>query len=115
MKDITLIVFSLVYACAGAVPADTIKVKEKKLTTATVVAQRRTVRADNQKITYDVTADPSSKTETVLDMLRKVPMVTVDGEDNIMVKGSKSFKVYVDGKPDIAMSAEPSCRYPLQD
>ena len=29
-------------------------------------------------------------------MLRKVPLVTVDGEDNIKVNGSSSFKVYVE-------------------
>ena len=41
-------------------------------------------------------------------MLRKVPMVTVDGQDNITVNGSSSFKVYVDGKPNPMFSANPS-------
>ena len=41
-------------------------------------------------------------------MLRKVPMVTVDGNDNITVNGSSSFKVYVDGKPNVMMSSNPS-------
>ena len=35
-------------------------------------------------------------------------MVTVDGQDNITVNGSSSFKVYVDGKPSVMMSSNPS-------
>lgn len=41
-------------------------------------------------------------------MLRKVPLVTVDGEDNIQVNGSSSFKVYVNGKPNNMMSNNPT-------
>ena len=40
-------------------------------------------------------------------MLRKVPMVTVDGEDNIQVNGSSNFKVYVNGRPNNMMSNNP--------
>jgi hypothetical protein len=35
-------------------------------------------------------------------------MVTVDGQDNISVNGSSSFKVYVDGKPNVMFSSNPS-------
>ena len=51
--------------------------------------------------------DTDSKTNTVLEMLRKVPLVTVDGEDNIKVNGSSSFKIHVNGKPDNMMSDNP--------
>mgnify|MGYP000705316795 FL=1 len=40
-------------------------------------------------------------------MLRKVPLVTVDGEDNIEVNGSSNFKVHVNGKPNTLMSNNP--------
>lgn len=40
-------------------------------------------------------------------MLRKVPLVTVDGEDNIQVNGSSNFKVHVNGKPNTLMSNNP--------
>ena len=53
-------------------------------------------------------SDSDSKTNTVIEMLRKVPMVTVDGEDNIKVNGSSSFKVYVNGRPNNMMSNNPS-------
>lgn len=65
-----------------------------------VVAQKPIVRMTTDKMTYNVQQDADAKTMTLLDMLRKVPMVNVDGQDNVTVKGSASFKVYVDGKPN---------------
>lgn len=78
------------------------------LGTATVTTQRPLVKAEIDKIAYSLAEDPDAKTSTLLDMLRKVPMVTVDGEDEIKVKGSTGFKVYVNGKPNQMMSAKPS-------
>ena len=73
-----------------------------------VVAQKPLVKADIDKIEYNVKDDPDSETNSVLQMLRKVPLVTVDGEDNIKVNGSSSFKVYVNGKPNNMMSNNPT-------
>ena len=73
-----------------------------------VVAQKRIVKVESDKITYSVKDDSDAKTNNVLDMLRKVPMVTVDGQDNIKVNGSSSFKVYVNGKPNAMISSNPS-------
>ena len=73
-----------------------------------IVAQKPLVKMDVDKMSYNVAEDEDSKSNTVLDMLRKVPMVTVDGQDNISVNGSSSFKVYVDGMPNAMFSANPS-------
>ena len=73
-----------------------------------VVAQKPLVKMETDRMTYNVTEDEDSKTNTVLDMLRKVPMVTVDGQDNITVNGQSSFKVYVDGKPNAMFSSNAS-------
>ena len=80
----------------------------KDLDGVTVTRMRRLVKADADKLSYDVKNDEDAKASTVLDMLRKVHMVSVDGEDNITVNGSSSFKVYVDGKPNMMMSSAPS-------
>ena len=73
-----------------------------------IVAQKPLVKADLDKITYNVEDDPDSQTNSVLEMLRKVPLVTVDGEDNIQVNGSSSFKVHINGKPNPMMSDNPT-------
>ena len=73
-----------------------------------IVAQKSLVKMEVDKMSYNVAEDEDSKSNTVLDMLRKVPMVTVDGQDNISVNGSSSFKVYVDGMPNVMFSSNPS-------
>ena len=78
------------------------------LQAGSVIAMRPLVKMEVDRMTYDVANDVDSKTSTVLDMLRKVPMVSVDAQDNITVNGSSSFQVYVDGKPNAMMSANPS-------
>lgn len=88
----------------------TVSLKEdsKTLKGVEVVAQKPLVKMEVDKMTYKVEDDPDAKSNTVLDMLRKVPMVNVDGQDNITVNGSSSFKVYVDGKPNVMFSSNPS-------
>ena len=69
-----------------------------------VKAQRQLVKQEIDRIGYDVQADEDSKTQTVLDLLRKVPMVSVDGQDNILVKGSSNYKIYRNGHQDPSLS-----------
>lgn len=69
-----------------------------ELNEVVVVSQKTIIKSDAEKITYDVTADPESDSKTLLDMMRKVPMVTVDAEDNVQLNGSSDFKVLINGK-----------------
>jgi hypothetical protein len=48
-----------------------------------VTAVRPIIKQEVDRIAYDVQADPSNKVETALDMMRKVPLVSVDASDNI--------------------------------
>ena len=73
-----------------------------------VVAQKPLVKADVDKIEYNIQDDPDSQSNSLLEMLRKVPLVTVDGEDNIKVNDSSSFKVYINGRPNNMMSNNPT-------
>ena len=94
----------------GILNLDTLYIKENAtmLKGVEIVAQKQLVKMDVDKMSYNVAEDEDSKSYTVLDMLRKVPMVTVDGQDNITVNGSSSFKVYVDGLPNVMFSSNPS-------
>ena len=94
----------------GVLNLDTLFIKENAtmLKGVEIVAQKPLVKMDVDKMSYNVAEDEDSKSYTVLDMLRKVPMVTVDGQDNITVNGSSSFKVYVDGMPNVMFSSNPS-------
>jgi len=74
----------------------------------TIVAQKPLVRVEIDKLTYSLQDDPEALTSNTLDMLRKVPMVTVDGEDNIQLKGSSNYKIYINGKPSSLLTNNPS-------
>ena len=79
----------------------------KTLKTVEIVAQKPLVKAEIDKITYSIADDPDSKTNSTHEMLRKVPFITIDGEDNIKVNGSGSFIVHVNGKENSLMSRNP--------
>jgi len=63
-----------------------------------VTAQRPMVEQSDDKIVFNVEDDPTNKTETAIDILRKTPFVSVDGEDNIKVNGKSNFKVLLNGR-----------------
>ena len=115
MKHIGIILLSLLLAArvgeaAAQTQADSMRVKNdsitwnKELEGVVIKAQRQLIKQEIDRIGYDVQADEESKTQTVMDMLRKVPMVTVDGQDNILVKGNSSFKIYKNGHLDPSLS-----------
>lgn len=65
-----------------------------------VVAQRPLVSKEIDRIGYDVQADDEAKTSTIQEILRKVPMVSVDPDGTIKVNGSSDFKIYKNGRPN---------------
>ena len=81
---------------------------DKSLEEVSVVAHRPAVKFSTDKVEYRVADDADSKTQNVLNMLRKVPMVTVDGKNNISVNGSWQFLVYIDGRPSTMVTRNPS-------
>lgn len=76
----------------------------QQLKEVTVTAQKPLVKMEIDKLTYNLEDDPEAQTNNTLDMLRKVPMITVDGEDKIQLKGSSNFKIYMNGKPSNLLS-----------
>ncbi len=81
---------------------DTLQLKDVE-----VVTMRQLVKTLDDRVSYNVQADPEARTSTVLDVLRRVPLVSVDGQDNVRVNGSGSFKIYKNGHPDPALSSNP--------
>ncbi len=79
----------------------------KALQEVQVTTEKLLVTQDIDKIAYNVDADPESKTLTALDMLRKVPLLTVDAEDNIKLNGNSSYKVLINGKTSTLFANSP--------
>ncbi len=75
-----------------------------QLKDVTVTAQRQLIKQEVDRIGYNVAEDDDSKTNNVLTMLRKVPLVTVDANDEIRVNGQTDFKIFRNGHPDPTIS-----------
>jgi ferric enterobactin receptor len=65
----------------------------------TVTTIKPIVKQEVDRISYDLQADPESKVYSVLEMMRKVPFLSVDADDNIYLKGNADFKILINGKP----------------
>lgn len=68
-----------------------------------VTGLRPIIKQKADRIIYDLQADPESKSNSVLGMMHKIPYITLDGQDNILLKGNSSFKVLVNGRPSPSM------------
>lgn len=63
-----------------------------------VRARKPLVELADDKIIFNVENDPATKTETAIDILRKTPFVSVDGDNNVTVNGQSNFKVLLNGR-----------------
>lgn len=62
-----------------------------------IEAERPVMQTDGAKLTYNVEEDPAADSSNVLDILRKIPQVSVDGDGNIRLNGSNAFKLQING------------------
>lgn len=72
--------------------------KVEQLGEATVTARRELIMADADKLTYNVEADPLSAGSNLIDILRNVPMLSINGDEEVLLNGSKDYKVLVNGR-----------------
>lgn len=94
------------FTASGRLNLGTLRLAEdvELLDEVAVTAKKPLVRVEAGKIAYSVEDDPQSATSTASEMLRKVPMVSVDGDGNVSMGGSSNVKIYVNGKPNTMMT-----------
>ncbi len=80
----------------------------KQLKEVSVTAIKPVIKRDLDGITYDVSADPESTMLSALDMMRKVPLLSVDASDNIQLKGKANYKIFINGKESALLAKNPS-------
>ncbi len=69
-----------------------------------VVSNTPLVTSTPDKLTYNMEADPESATSNTLEILRKVPMLSVDGDDKVRLNGEGNYKVLVNGRNSTMMT-----------
>ncbi len=72
-----------------------------------VTAARPIVKQDIDRLTYDVQADPESKILNALDMMRKIPLLSVDGDENVLLQGNSNYRIFINNKPSNMIARNP--------
>jgi outer membrane receptor protein involved in Fe transport len=79
--------------------------KETDLQAVTVVAPRNPVENKIDKMVFNAEKDISSQGGVATDILKKVPMVSVDVDGNVELAGSTSIRFLINGKPSTAFGS----------
>ena len=56
------------------------------------------IKQETDRLIYNIQADPESKVNNVLAMLHKVPFLSVDANDNVLLNGNSDYKILINGK-----------------
>ncbi len=91
---------------ARAQTPDTSRIKGLK--TVTITGQKPLIRQETDRLIYDLQADPDSKGSNLLDIMRKVPYLSVDAAGNVLLKGNSSYLILINGKPSGMLEKDPS-------
>ncbi|MBR1577979.1 MAG: TonB-dependent receptor [Bacteroidales bacterium] len=102
MKKLLFILTAVLQAAiAGAQQVDTTGFYSERrdtLKAAAVTVRRDLVTADADKLTYNVQADPKAEGSNLIDILRTVPMLSINGDEEVLLNGSIDYKVLVNGR-----------------
>ncbi|PSK91932.1 outer membrane beta-barrel family protein [Taibaiella chishuiensis] len=77
----------------------------QKLKEVQVTDYRRLIEQRPDGIVYNADQDATNKGTTADQLLRKVPMLTVDLDGNVQMRGNGNIKVLIDGKPSTIIAA----------
>src|SRR5664280_2610158 len=71
----------------------------KSLQSVTIVGDKPVVENKIDKIVYNVANDITSQGGAAIDVLKKVPQVTVDIDGNVELQGNSNIRFLINGKP----------------
>jgi len=72
-----------------------------------IAGSRPLIKQESDRIVYDIQADAESKVLSVMDMMRKVPLLSVDADDNVKLKGTGNYRILINGKPSGILTRDP--------
>jgi outer membrane receptor protein involved in Fe transport len=85
-----------------------LSVSSNELKEVSITGVKPIMKQEVDRISYNVQNDPESKALTALDMMRKVPLLSVDANDDVKLKGSGNYKILINGKESALMAKSPS-------
>ena len=100
--------FSLADNKVIQLPDITLTTSSTRLKEVVVTASKPLIKQEIDRLTYNVQSDPEKDILSVLELLRKVPLVSVTGDDKIEVKGNTNFRILINGRPSSLVANNPS-------
>lgn len=73
------------------------------LSTVTISVAKPLIKQEIDRLSYDLQSDPDSKSSSMLEMMKKIPILSVDVDDNVELKGSSNYKILINGRPSAMM------------
>src|SRR4030095_7221104 len=88
-------------AASSSLTFDSLKLKKQDITTEEINVEenKSLIEFNGDKKVFNVDQSILTKGGTALDVLKKVPMVDVDINDNVSLRGSQNVKILIDDKP----------------
>ncbi len=81
--------------------------KTNELEEIVISAKTPIIKQEVDRIVYNLQADPESRVKNTLEIMRKMPYLSMDAEENILLKGNKDYKIFINGKPSGLMENNP--------
>lgn len=70
-----------------------------------IVGKKPLISQQRDRLVYDVEQDPMAQSEALSEVMKRVPMLSMDGEGNIQLNGQRNYKVLLNGR-ETAMLAQ---------